>query len=272
MDSKSSPTSSVSVTCRFFSLCSRCLKDRMVLGCKSNQVFFVIFFSLMFVFPTILGFNMDIKSPVIQKGNAGDMFGYSVAQHIDQGQSWMLVGAPRAQTGQPEIVRGGAVLRCRIDPHNQTNTIPPWCQIIPFDNRGNERRPDITGIYQPIEDKNDQWFGATVISSGESGQILACAPRYVYLSTQFNKREPVGTCYLARSGSTTFEEYSPCRGNVDLLRDTVDQYHKSGFCQAGFSVAMASMALVVLCYGDITESDSVRQGCLPYSQTMAADC
>lgn len=44
----------------------------------------------------------------------------------------------------------------------------------------------------------------------------ACAPRYVYLSTQFNKREPVGTCYLARSGSTTFEEYSPCRGSKKL--------------------------------------------------------
>lgn len=41
----------------------------------------------------------------------------------------------------------------------------------------------------------------------------ACAPRYVYLSTQLNKREPVGTCYLARSGSTRFEEFSPCRGS-----------------------------------------------------------
>ncbi|XP_061179856.1 integrin alpha-8-like isoform X1 [Saccostrea echinata] len=245
MDSEFTLVSSVSKTCRFFFLCSRCFKERMVLGCKSNQVFFVMFFSFIFVFPTILGFNMDIKTPVIQKGNAGDMFGYSVAQHIDQGQSWMLVGAPRAQTGQPEIVRGGAVLRCRIDPHNQTNTIPPWCQIIPFDNRGNERRPDITGIYQPIEDKNDQWFGATVISSGESGQILACAPRYVYLSTQFNKREPVGTCYLARSGSTTFEEYSPCRGNKFQDPDGISSvmlwgYHRVGFCQAGMSAVFSN--------------------------------
>lgn len=31
--------------------------------------------------------------------------------------------------------------------------------------------------------------------------------------------------------------------DVDLLRDTVDQYHKSGYCQAGFSVAMAAVSL-----------------------------
>ncbi|XP_048754476.2 integrin alpha-8-like isoform X3 [Ostrea edulis] len=232
--------SSLALTGRISCLCTWCLKRRMVFGCKRSQVISWMFCSLFFFSPAVYGFNLDTNTPIFQRGNAGDMFGYSVAQHIDQGQSWMLVGAPRAQTGQPDIVRGGAVFRCRIDPHNQTNNIPSWCQIIPFDNRGNERRTDPFGISQPIEDKNNQWFGATVISSGESGQILACAPRYVYLSTQFNKREPVGTCYLARSGSTTFEEYSPCRGNVDLLRDTVDQYHKSGYCQAGFSVAMAA--------------------------------
>uniref|UniRef100_K1PAJ8 Integrin alpha-8 n=1 Tax=Magallana gigas TaxID=29159 RepID=K1PAJ8_MAGGI len=152
----------------------------------------------------------------------------------------MVVGAPRAQTGQPDIIRGGAVLRCKINPHNLTGASAQFCQIIPFDARGNEQRLSPGGNYQPIEDKNNQWFGATVVSSGESGHILACAPRYVYLSTQLNKREPVGTCYLARSGSTRFEEFSPCRGNVDLLRETVDQYHKSGYCQAGFSVAMAA--------------------------------
>ena len=37
---------------------------------------------------------------------------------------------------------------------------------------GNEVRLDASGNYQPIEDKNNQWFGATVVSSGESGHIL----------------------------------------------------------------------------------------------------
>lgn len=37
---------------------------------------------------------------------------------------------------------------------------------------GNEQRLSPGGNYQPIEDKNNQWFGATVVSSGESGHIL----------------------------------------------------------------------------------------------------
>lgn len=228
---------------RILSKCSGCFRERRMLGLRINPItvtLAICFIFLCFRHQPVSAFNLDIKTPLTQRGNRGDMFGYSVAQHIDQGNSWMVVGAPRAQTGQPDIIRGGAVLRCKINPHNLTGASAQFCQIIPFDARGNEQRLSPGGNYQPIEDKNNQWFGATVVSSGESGHILACAPRYVYLSTQLNKREPVGTCYLARSGSTRFEEYSPCRGNVDLLRETVDQYHKSGYCQAGFSVAMAA--------------------------------
>lgn len=50
----------------------------------------------------------------------------------------MVVGAPRAQTGQPDIIRGGAVLRCKINPHNLTGASAQFCQIIPFDDRGKE--------------------------------------------------------------------------------------------------------------------------------------
>lgn len=50
----------------------------------------------------------------------------------------MVVGAPRAQTGQPDIIRGGAVLRCKINPHNLTGASAQFCQIIPFDARGKE--------------------------------------------------------------------------------------------------------------------------------------
>lgn len=236
--------SSTVMDSRILSKCSGCFKERRMLRLRINHptavTLALCFLLLCFHHQPVSAFNLDIKTPLTQRGNRGDMFGYSVAQHIDQGNSWMVVGAPRAQTGQPDIIRGGAVLRCKINPHNLTGASAQFCQIIPFDDRGNEQRLSPGGNYQPIEDKNNQWFGATVVSSGESGHILACAPRYVYLSAQLNKREPVGTCYLARSGSTTFEEYSPCRGNVDLLRDTVDQYHKSGYCQAGFSVAMAA--------------------------------
>ncbi|KAK3108854.1 hypothetical protein FSP39_017291 [Pinctada imbricata] len=221
-------------------------------------------YSLIIVMLMLLGstgaFNLDIDAPMIKMGDFADsMYGYSVAQHMDQGQGWILIGAPKAQTGQPGIIQGGAVYRCKIDRYNATGSLTDSsCQVIPFDrtgkfffsfpctryvrgiSRGNSNQRDIQGRETPVEDKSYQWFGATVVSSGDNGYILACAPRYVYKSLALDKREPVGTCYLARSRATSFEEFSPCRGNVDLDKNTVDQYHKYGYCMVGFSVAMAN--------------------------------
>ncbi|WAR14263.1 ITA8-like protein [Mya arenaria] len=76
----------------------------------------------------------------------------------------MLVGAPRAPTRQPGVTRGGAVYRCPLD--NRLN-----CQQIPFDTKGNEIRHNGTH-YRDVEDKSDQWFGASLYSSS-NGTIVA---------------------------------------------------------------------------------------------------
>lgn len=39
----------------------------------------------------------------------------------------------------------------------------------------------------------------------------ACAPRYVYFSINYQRREPVGNCWIARNSMASFQEYSPCR-------------------------------------------------------------
>lgn len=44
----------------------------------------------------------------------------------------VLVGAPRAQTGQPKVIRGGSVFRCDTNAQNNEN-----CQAILFDASGN---------------------------------------------------------------------------------------------------------------------------------------
>ena len=41
--------------------------------------------------------------------------------------------------------------------------------------------------------------------------LQACAPRYVWFSRNFKRREPVGTCYTAKNNFAEFFEYSPCR-------------------------------------------------------------
>ncbi|KAF2881251.1 hypothetical protein ILUMI_24918, partial [Ignelater luminosus] len=57
----------------------------------------------------------------------------------------------------------------------------------------------------------------------------ACASRYVWFTTsREERRDPVGTCYIARDDFRKFSEYSPCRTSLF-------GYHRQGSCQAGFS-------------------------------------
>ena len=120
----------------------------------------------------------------------------------------LLVGAPLAQTDQPRVERGGAVYKCSPDSSNA-------CQQVPFDPTGHDKVL-LHGREEQVDNKSNQWFGATVVSSGKTGMILACAPRYVYFSSNRKRREPVGTCFLSRGSFTGFLEYSPCRTRKPL--------------------------------------------------------
>ncbi|KFM61944.1 Integrin alpha-PS2, partial [Stegodyphus mimosarum] len=171
------------------------------------------------------GFNIDTKSAVIHRGTAASMFGFSVSLFRDKGNSWILVGAPAAKTSQPNVTEGGAVYRCGTESTS-------FCSIIPFDVTG----PKTVNIGRDIvytESKSNQWFGATIDASAENGLVVACAPRYVHFSINYQRREPVGTCYIARNSLGSFEEYSPCRTSSSW------GLHRQGHCQAGFSAALA---------------------------------
>nr|XP_054767079.1 integrin alpha-V-like [Lytechinus pictus] len=84
-------------------------------------------------------------------------------------------------------------------------------------------------------DKSNQWFGATVASGGADGQILACAPRLVWVETAFEsmrqEREPTGTCFVGESDFTNFVNFSPCQSTN---REDYG-FDKITHCQAGFS-------------------------------------
>ena len=153
-------------------------------------------------------FNVDTQSPVVHSGPANSYFGYSVAQHRDRGVGWLLVGAPKAQTDQPRTSNAGAVYRCA------TNSAKA-CQQIPFDPTGSSVI-NLRGEFNQSDDKSRQWFGGSLQSATENGSIVACAPRYVYYSTNLRRRDPVGTCWLSRGSFSGFLEYSPCRLNGEF--------------------------------------------------------
>uniref|UniRef100_A0A2K5DV49 Integrin alpha-8 n=1 Tax=Aotus nancymaae TaxID=37293 RepID=A0A2K5DV49_AOTNA len=134
----------------------------------------------------------------------------------------VLVGAPKANTSQPDIVEGGAVYYC------------PWpaegsaqCRQIPFDTTNN-RKIRVNGTKEPIEFKSNQWFGATV--KAHKGKVVACAPLYHWRTLKPTpEKDPVGTCYVAIQNFSAYAEFSPCRNsNADP--------EGQGYCQAGFSL------------------------------------
>lgn len=169
-------------------------------------------------------FNVDLPSALVHRGPDGSMFGFAVTVHRDRGFNWLLVGAPDAQTQQPNVDRGGAVFRCSTE-------VAGSCQVLPFDQLGPTEVP-VGRRLERTDDKSGQWFGATLHSAGEDSSIVACAPRYVYFSVNRRRREPVGTCFVSRSSFTGFQEYSPCKTSAW-------GHHRQGSCQAGFSAAIS---------------------------------
>ncbi|XP_074214434.1 integrin alpha-8 [Camelus bactrianus] len=173
--------------------------------------------------PASQAFNLDVDKLTVYSGPEGSYFGYAVDFHIPAARTAsVLVGAPKANTSQPDIVEGGAVYHC------------PWpaqgsaqCRQIPFDSTNN-RKIRVNGTKEPIEFKSNQWFGATV--KAHKGKVVACAPLYHWRTLKPTpEKDPVGTCYVAIQNFSAYAEYSPCRNsNADP--------EGQGYCQAGFSL------------------------------------
>ncbi|XP_063308544.1 integrin alpha-8 [Pelobates fuscus] len=178
---------------------------------------------LLVMCPALSAFNLDADRVTVYSGPRDSYFGYSVDFYVpDSITASVLIGAPKANTSQPEIVEGGAVYYCPF-PDSGIN----GCKQIPFDTTNN-RNIRINGTKEPIEFKSKQWFGATVRSHKE--KVVACAPLYHWRSAKADKeKDPIGTCYVAIQNFSAYAEYSPCRGHNP---DPAGQ----GVCQSGFSL------------------------------------
>uniref|UniRef100_A0A8B9GGR0 Integrin subunit alpha V n=1 Tax=Amazona collaria TaxID=241587 RepID=A0A8B9GGR0_9PSIT len=153
-------------------------------------------------------FNLDVERPAVYSGPEGSYFGFAVDFFApDPSSVFLLVGAPKANTTQHNIVEGGQVLKCNWNSNRN-------CQPIVFDSTGNrDFAPD-----DPLEFKSHQWFGASVRS--KTDKILACAPLYHWRTETKQEREPVGTCYLLAGSKSV--EYAPCRSS-QLISDRVTE-------------------------------------------------
>lgn len=174
-------------------------------------------------------FNLDTEQRVVFSGPPRSYFGYSVEFFGNASSASILVGAPKANTSQPQVTEGGGVFMC---PWNKSN-----CTILHFDKHG-DRYFYINDELTQVEFKSHQWFGATLRSHGNN--ILACAPRY-YWRTEHDIAfaDVTGTCYLSVDSLQSFVEYAPCR---------TERHGPAGqgYCQGGFSADFTKDGRIVL--------------------------
>ncbi|XP_059811665.1 integrin alpha-8-like [Hypanus sabinus] len=189
----------------------------------------LIFFSCLL--SQLCAFNLDTENPVIYTGPKGSNFGFSVEFYMPEaGTRGVLIGAPKANTTQEKVTEGGAVFHC---PWSSNGSL---CTLIPFDNKGDRY---INRTYETLmEDKSNQWFGATV--KAHKDKIVACAPMYrwkyvksTYTGDLTSGSTPVGSCLIASKNFSTYAEYSPCRSN--LLEVQIKNGPDQRFCEAGWS-------------------------------------
>uniref|UniRef100_A0A674EH51 Integrin subunit alpha 5 n=1 Tax=Salmo trutta TaxID=8032 RepID=A0A674EH51_SALTR len=177
-------------------------------------------------------FNLETENRVVYTGPKDSFFGYSVDVFYNNSSSVsILIGAPKANTSQPNVNEGGSVYLCPWS-QGQSN-----CSVVHFDNEG-DRRFHVNDVDVQVEFKSHQWFGATVRSHGNT--VLACAPRY-YWRTEHDDpfSDATGTCYLSVDNLKTFVEYAPCR---------TERHGPAGqgYCQGGFSADFTKVCQLIL--------------------------
>uniref|UniRef100_A0A8C2EKZ9 Integrin alpha-5-like n=1 Tax=Cyprinus carpio TaxID=7962 RepID=A0A8C2EKZ9_CYPCA len=133
--------------------------------------------SLLILLPLSVAFNLDVENPAVYTGPNGSYFGYSVDFYMTDSSVSIIVGAPKANTSQPNIREGGSVFYC------------PWslsqsqCSSIEFDTQGKS--------HQPVD---------------------ACAPLYSWRAMEDKPHaDTTGSCYMSVNNFTKFVEYAPCR-------------------------------------------------------------
>lgn len=136
-----------------------------VINLNYSKVFYCLIILLVSSVHQFKCFNVDISSAVVHRGNPDTYYGFSVALHKEGNKDWLLVGAPLSLGKQEGIARGGAVFKC-------IPTLEGSCQMIPFDTLGNGNITSKNGSVIQVEEKDKQWFGATVQSSGTTGLIV----------------------------------------------------------------------------------------------------
>ena len=211
---------------------------------------------LLLLSQVVLPFNVDLISPYILRTNGNGMFGFSVSIHEGIDGKYLLVGAPKAQTQQPGVDKGGAVYKCKVPDDIGDPEQPAVCdEQLDIDDKGDKytspsaesntydyEKNDIYTI--KMESKSNQWMGVSVHSDLYNNYIISCAHRYEarYLIIKDQVYDPprqlVGKCFVLGPDFYNENDYSPCM-------DKESGYESYGYCQTGTSATVINNTLIL---------------------------
>uniref|UniRef100_A0A8C1W7R4 Integrin alpha 4 n=1 Tax=Cyprinus carpio TaxID=7962 RepID=A0A8C1W7R4_CYPCA len=163
-------------------------------------------------------YNLDVEHPLIFHGPNGSLFGYSVLLHQHAEDSWLIVGAPVADSSfYPNTKNPGAIYNCSV-----------WssqCEQLPV---------GVSNCGKTCLAENDnQWLGVSLSRQPSKGHILACGHRWknVYYSSKDNQNKlPHGVCFRFSPDLKHASHIIPC------YKDHQKKFGEGyGSCQAGIS-------------------------------------
>nr|XP_032821679.1 integrin alpha-9 [Petromyzon marinus] len=179
-------------------------------------------------------YNVDLGSRLVFTGPNGSYFGYSVLGHSYRDSSWILVGAPKADSDLlTETVHPGAIFKCRVQPNGEQS-----CTEMLLGSRHNHQCGRTC-----LEERDNQWLGVSMARQNKpDGKILACAHRW---KNAFYVREwklPHGLCYIIPASLAPSESTHiiPC------FKEHQKKYgEEHGSCQAGIAGLFLEDAVVL---------------------------
>ncbi|XP_078464989.1 integrin alpha-9-like [Lampetra fluviatilis] len=179
-----------------------------------------------------LAYNLDVAGAALIRGAKGTFFGFSVLQHAYENDTWVLIGAPQAQSGAE---RSGAVFKCHEDGAGGYS-----CSELPID----KRTGNVCGTLCR-ETRADQWLGVSLAreAGGGDSKVMACAHRRANVNP--DDIFPHGICFLIPPDlkPNAVTHTSPCSIGAANAHDEMRQ-HAS--CQAGMAASSATQNFMVL--------------------------
>uniref|UniRef100_A0A8C1UMK6 Integrin, alpha 6, like n=1 Tax=Cyprinus carpio TaxID=7962 RepID=A0A8C1UMK6_CYPCA len=165
----------------------------------------------------VSSFNLDTQNVMNLRGEAGTLFGFSMAMHHQlkpSDERVLLIGAPRAKALPKHNANvSGGLYRCKFTTQSDD------CERISVDIKDHREK---------------QWLGVRVRSQGRGGKVVTCAHRYQDWS--FDNRRLLGRCFVMEQDLTLMTDGASTR---TICKNREPEKHKFGYCQQGVSVAFS---------------------------------